>query len=368
MGKYQIVNGSVILPDRIMKGGSVLVEDGEIRSVGKLRPVPGAKLFDARGLYVAPGFIDTHIHGDPAAVIAYESRFGTTSILPAISCSSDKDRKRAIKAIELSIRSDELGRSVLGYRLEGPFIGKARSGAQDRRFIKRPSVSRLRRIIKESKGLLRIMTIAPELEGAIGLINMLKNNAVIASAGHTDGDFESTARGIGAGITHATHLYNGMPKLEPNKPGVACACLKCGKVWAEIIIDMVHVKKPLLKLALSTKKRLILITDSVRAEMPGCRVKGGVYRLKDGTIAGSRLTMIGAVKNTVRHCGASIDEAVRYASLNPAKLLGLDGRKGSVAKGKDADLVIFDKDFNVKMTMAHGNIIYIKRGLKVCAG
>lgn len=366
MGKFQIVNGNIIMSDRILRGGSVVVENGRIGHVGRLRPVPGASLFDARGLYVSPGFIDTHIHGDPAVVMAHETRFGTTSILPTISCLPADDIKKAIKTIERSIRSNGPGRSVLGYRIEGPFISKARAGAQDRRFIKLPSVPRLQRILKDSKGLLRIMTIAPELEGAVELIRILKKKAIIASAGHTDGDYESTARGIKAGITHATHLYNGMPKPGTENPGVVSACLKHGKVWAEIITDMVHVKKPLVKLALSRKKS-ILITDSVRAEMPGAHVKGGVYRLRDGTIAGSRLTMIGAVKNAVKHCGVSIHDAVRYASLNPAILLGLDGRKGSIAKGKDADIVVFDKDFNVKMTIARGNILYLKRGFKICA-
>ena len=182
--------------------------------------------------------------------------------------------------------------------------------------------------------------------------------------GHTSADYEEGVKGIDAGVTHATHLFNGMRRMAVDGFSAVFACLSDDRVVVEIIFDLIHVRPELLCLALAMKKKdsIILITDSVRAASGRLKVKGGVYRLRDGTIAGSNLTMIGAVKNAVQSCGVTLADAVRFAAMNPARLLGVDARKGSITKGKDADIVIFDKDFDVKMTIARGKIVYRKRG------
>jgi len=358
----QINNGQIILRGAILKGASILIEDGKIGRIGKFSSPRSANSIDAGGLFVSPGFVDSHIHGDPARVLAHEIRYGTTAIVPAISCGSDKSVADSVRSIRRFMGKDALGASVLGLRLEGPFISKERAGAQDKRFIKPPSSRKLRGIIKSCGGLLRIMTLAPELEGSSKLIRILRENDVIASMGHTDAGYKDAVGGITAGITHATHLFNGMRREAGGKKSAAIACLADRRVKVEIIFDLIHVQESLLGLALTMKEKdgVILITDSVRAEFR--TPNSGVYRLKDGTIAGSSLTMIGAVKNAVSILGVRLNDAVAFASINPARLLGVDASKGSIEKGKDADIIIFDKDFDVKMTMVRGKIIYRKRG------
>ncbi len=364
MPRTFIKNARIILNKTILKNGSILIGNSKINKVGKFSPPSDADVVDAKGLFVASGFIDTHIHGDPRRVFRNEIRYGTTAIVSAISCASQKKINKSINSIESYIKYDSLGKSVLGLRFEGPFISKARAGAQDKKFIHPPSVSGLKRTIKRCGGLLKIMTIAPEIKGAARIIRELKNSGVIASIGHTDADYRTSAKAADAGATHATHLFNGMRRTRDEDAGAAMACLNDKRVRVEIIFDMIHVKSDLLRLALTrkSKKSIILITDSVRAETGIDRIDGGVYRLKNGTIAGSGLTMIGAVKNVVTCCGVSIIDAVKFAAENPARLLGVYKHKGSIARAKDADIVIFDKNFDVKMTIVRGKIMYRKRG------
>jgi len=360
----KIINGQIIACGAVIKGASVIIDGSKIRYVGKRAKSHSADVIDAKGSFVSPGFIDSHIHGDPAKVLAHEIRYGTTAIVTAISCSSSANLSKSIDAIRRFKDDDVLGASVEGLRLEGPYISRERAGAQDKRFIKEPSTAGLCRIIERCGALLKIMTVAPELDGARKLIQNLKKKRIVASMGHTSADYEEGVKGIDAGITHATHLFNGMRRMAANGSSAALACLSDDRVVAEIIFDLIHVRPELLYLALAMKKRngIILMTDSVRAEAGGDKVKGGVYRLRNGTIAGSNLTMIGAVKNAVRACGVALADAVAFATINPARLLGVDARKGSIAKEKDADIVIFDKDFDVKMTIVRGKIAYRKRG------
>jgi len=252
---------------------------------------------------------------------------------------------------------------VLGARLEGPFINGKKAGAQDKRFIMAPSEGILIKIIRDSGPALKMMTIAPELEGAERLVNILKKNGIVASMGHTDADRRQAINGIRYGITHATHLPNGMRRAV-NGGGAVDACLGDRRVAVEMVCDLVHVPAGLLRSFFKKKGKngVILITDSVRAQMRGRKPERGVFRLRDGTIAGSDLTMIGAIKNAVRSCGVGLGDAVAFATINPARLLGVDTHKGSISKGKDADLVVFDKNFDVKMTMVRGRIVYRKRG------
>ncbi len=359
----KIINGNILLRNSILKGACLNIEKGKIKSLNKkpLRRRDGA--IDAKECFISPGFIDTHIHGDPEKVINYQMRYGTTAIVSAISCSSPKGIKKSLDLIRKYQHSGTMGSSVLGARIEGPFISKGRAGAQDKRFIVSPSEATLRKIIGEARGILKIMTIAPELEGAERLIKILGERGIIASMGHTDAGYKEAIRGIRCGITHATHLPNGM-RREPTPENAVHACLVDGRVKVEMIFDLVHVPIGLLckALKIKSKNNMILITDSVRAEMRGRKAVGGVYRLRDGTMAGSDLTMIDAIKNAVRFCGVDIRDAVAFATINPARLLGVDARKGAISRGKDADLVIFDKNFDVKVTIVRGRIVYQKRG------
>jgi N-acetylglucosamine-6-phosphate deacetylase len=213
--------------------------------------------------------------------------------------------------------------------------------------------------------MLRMMTIAPEEAGAIALVHALVGRKVIASIGHSAATCEEAARGISAGINHATHIFNAMRGSDGSDEGVAGAVLYDRKVFAEVILDLVHVSRASFALLMRAKypDKAILITDSVKAlRQNGVKKSLGAYRFADGRLAGSALTMIAAVKNAVKRCGLSLADAVRLATLNPARLLGLDRSKGSIKPGNDADIVIFDKDFNVKMTIVRGKIMYRTKG------
>lgn len=361
-----IRNGTALFRNTSKRNTTIIIANGTIRSIGKTisSRSSSATAIDATGLFVAPGFIDTHIHGDPADIMPHEIKFGTTAILPTISCASSSAVERQVEEIRSFLDHDPLGSSLLGIRIEGPYINKARAGAQPKRFIEHPSIAGLRKIVQRCRGLLKIMTIAPEIEGAREIIERLSKAKVIVSAGHSDATYRETLGGIGSGIRHATHLFNGMRRMTRQDAGVAGASLIDKRVTVEVIADLIHVSTDRLCLvfAMKPKEQIILITDSVRAERPASFLSRGVYRLRDGTIAGSSLTMMGAVKTIVTACNVSIIDAIRCATLNPAKLLGVEDRKGSLARGKDADIVIFDKDFDVKMTIARGRIAYRKRG------
>jgi N-acetylglucosamine-6-phosphate deacetylase len=383
MRPIRITNGSVITPGAVLKDADVLIRGTRIAAVGRA-PASGEDCLevDAGGAFVAPGFIDTHIHGAPGRVLANGVKSGTTAVVLALSCDSPGRVSSKIDEIRAFIAEDPLGRAVLGARLEGPYINKRRAGAQDKRHIKRPDKKGLLGILKGARPLLRIITIAPEIKGARPLLSLLKKSGVIASIGHTDATYEEAMAGFDSGIAHATHLFNAMSGLDGGERGAATAALLDERVYAEAILDLVHFHPKLFRLLAKVKDagKIILVTDSIRAECEGCRRRGGrlkrprverrggVYRFPDGRIAGSALTMAQAVKNAVRAGGLSVIDAVRCATLNPARLLGIENKKGSIAAGKDADIVLFDKCFNVKMTLIRGRIVYAerKRGIR-CA-
>ena len=328
---------------------------------GNTRAPKGSFIIDARSCFVSPGFIDCHIHGEPSKIFLNEAKYGTTAFVIAESCAPLNSIYKKAERIKGFIRSDPLGGNVLGMRLEGPYISKVKAGAQDISCIRRPDAKELLQILQKCKGLLKIMTIAPELKDARPLIRLLVKHGVIASIGHSDATFETALEGIEAGISHATHTFNAMSGIDRREPGVVGAVLLDGRVRAEIILDLIHVHRALFRLLLKLKKKenVIMVTDSLASEVPEGVIKsGGAYRFVDGKLAGSSITMIGALKNAVKSADLPLADAVRLITLNPAILLGVDKRKGSIETGKDADIVVFDREFNVKATIIRGKIVY----------
>lgn len=377
MKTINIKNGNVILKDRIAHGASVLIEDGKIKSIGRstysekrlLRPAKGGtrndgiKVIDAKGCFISPGFIDCHIHGEPEKIFFNEAKYGTTAFVVSQSCAPIEFIYRRAEKIKEFIGKNPLGGNVLGLRLEGPYINKERAGAQNRLYIKKPDMYELAQILQGCKGLLRMMTVAPEINGVKPLLRVLCKNGVIPSIGHSDASYEDAVEGIDAGIRHATHTFNAMSSLDRRSPGVIGAILLDDRVTVEIILDLVHVHKALFFLLMKAKKKdnVIIITDSIVSEPhEGASRIGGAYRFEEGRLAGSALNMIEALKNAVIKCNLPLLDALRMITLNPAKLLGVEGRKGSIEAGKDADIVIFDKDFDVKATLVRGRMIYTK--------
>lgn len=364
MKSIYIKNGSVILEDRIIHGLSVEVCGSKIVRIGRnLKTKKGALVADAKNCFVSSGFIDCHIHGEPKSIFFNEAKYGTTAFVISQSCAPLEFIYKRAEKIKEFISKNPFGENVLGLRLEGPYISKERAGAQNSLYIKKADLHELEDILRKCKSLLKIMTIAPELKGIKPLIKTLHKNGIIPSIGHSDATFEFAIEGIDAGIRHSTHTFNAMSPLDRRSPGVIGAILLDDRITAEIILDLVHVHRALFNLLVKTKKKdnVIIITDSIVSEPHKGAVRiGGAYRFEGGRLAGSALNMIEALKNAVTKCGLTLPAALRMITINPAKLLGIEDKKGSLEAGKDADIVIFDKNFDVKVTLIRGRIAFSK--------
>lgn len=370
MASTYIKNGRVILGCRIRGGLVIAISGDKIVSVGRnIVPKKNAFVIDAKGSFVSPGFIDCHIHGEPEKIFFNEARHGMTAFVIAESCAPLGDIYKKSESIKKFIKNHPFGQNVLGLRLEGPYISKNKAGAQNISYIRKPNAKELSSIIARCAPILKIMTMAPELKNIHPLIRLLRKHRISPSIGHSDASYEAAVSGIDAGINHSTHTFNAMSGIDRREPGAASAVLMDNRVTAEIILDFIHVHRALFELLLRSKERgkIILVTDSIVAQpFEGAREIGGAYRFGDGRLAGSSLNMIGLLKNAVKCAGLSLEDAIGTITLNPAKFLGVEKDKGSLGPGKDADIVIFDKEFDVKMTMIRGRIAFIKG--KICAG
>jgi N-acetylglucosamine-6-phosphate deacetylase len=361
------------------------VEDGRIAWVGEAsanEPPPGARHVDARGLTVAPGFIDTHVHGSDGfdvmdsgadgirAIGAHLATFGVTSWLPSTVSARHDDLLRAVTRCREAWERPGRGARIVGVHIEGPYINPIRKGAQPEEGIRDPDLGECRELLAAAGGLTRVMTLAPEIPGGIDLVSMLVGEGVIASLGHSDADYETALAAIAAGATHATHLFNAMPPLHHRKPGLAAAALNERELIAEVIADGLHLAPETVRLAVRAKgpEGIALITDATAAvgrpdgehTLGSHRVivRGDLCLLPDGTIAGSMLTMNRAARNAIAFSGCSLADAIRMATVIPAGIAGVAGRKGSLEPGKDADLVLLRPDFTVAATMIEGEMVY----------
>ncbi len=362
----------------------IMVEGSKIAAVGRrgeLPLPPGAEEYSARGMTVVPGFVDVHIHGagghdameatEPAldAVAASVVGHGTTSLLATTVTASEEDICRSAEGIARYIRAQQVGAApraeILGIHFEGPFINRVRRGAQPAEWITPPSRKLLRRFLEAAGGTGRILTLAPELPGALDLIAFARRAGLVVAIGHTDATYAETCAAIRTGASHAVHVFNAMRPFSHRETGVLGAVLTTPEVTAELIADGVHVDAPAMRLLLAAKgvEGLLLVSDGTAATgMPEGKyqlgayqvtVSGGVCRNAEGKLAGSTLTLDRALRNVVA-LGAPLADAVRMLTLNPARLLGLERTKGVLAPGADADLVLLDADLNVAGVMTRG--------------
>lgn len=385
--KTLIKNTNIITPYEIKKGSSLVIEDGKIADIfnGEIYNEESYdKIIDGEGKYLSPGFIDLHNHGNfghDAMEGTYEAldiiadfhiKKGVTSFL-ATTMTEEADKiKKAVKNIGEYVNDGENNRDVkaqvLGVYLEGPYFSMEKKGAQPPQYIKNPDLEEIKNLIELSKNTIKIVALAPEIEGAKEAIKYLKEKGITISAGHTNATFDEAKTGIDLGITQATHLYNGMRAYSHREPGIIGAVLTDQRVACEMICDGIHLHVGAMDLAVKIKGKdgIILISDAMMAtgledgkyELGGqdVYVKEGAARLEDGTLAGSTLTLNKAVYNMVHMINIPLEDAVRMASLNPARAIGVDNKKGSIEIGKDADLIIFDDDINVLKAMVKGKI------------
>ena len=361
---FVIFDANILTADGVIKEGALFVKDGKIARIGKKPParLMDSRVIDAEGCFVSPGFIDLQVYGDPKRVSGHEAMFGTTAFLATVPCSSPKATLKKIESAVADINEQGIGAKILGINLEGPYLNRIKSGAQDKRAIRRPRIYELRSIIKKARGTLKFMTIAPELNGAPEAVKLLKSNGIVVSIGHTKATFEEVENAVDLGANCATHVFNAMEEFHHREPRAIGAVLEDPRISATAILDGEHISPLAFQILLKCKgkEKVILITDSLRNDTSfDAKWDDGVYRLKGGVIAGSGLTMISAVKNAVKFSGLSLSEAVSMASGNPARLLGLKN-KGEIKAGYDADLVLFDNKYDVWMTMVEGRIVYKK--------
>lgn len=334
--------------------------------------------------HAIPGFIDLHIHGVDGAdtmdgtkealdtMGAALPREGTTSFLATTMTQEIDTIEKALSnaGTYIDCQQTQGAAELLGIHLEGPFVNKKKAGAQPLQHIIHPNLTLFQKWQSLASGAIKLVTLAPELPGGLEMIQYLKHNGIVASIGHTDATYEEAVEAINAGVNHATHLYNQMSGLHHRQPGVVGAALLRNEIIAEIIVDGIHVRPEMVELAFRQKHRegLILITDSMRAkclkngryDLGGqeVTVQDGKAYLEDGTLAGSILKMGEAAKNIVAFTKCTIEDVIEMTSVNPAKQLNIFHRKGSLAQGKDADIVILDEQLNVFMTVCRGSIAF----------
>ena len=293
---------------------------------------------------------------------------GVTSFLATTMTMDIKDIKQALQVVRQVRSEGSLGAEVLGAHMEGPFINPAYKGAQNKKYIISPNMD----LVKEFQDVIRLITIAPEIEGAKEFIQEVKERTdIVLSMGHTNATFEEAVEAVQQGISHTTHLFNAMTGLHHRKPGVVGAALSTD-VTCELIADTIHVHKGLYPFLLKVKglDKMILVTDCMAAggmeegkyELGGqpVFVKDGQAKLEDGTLAGSVLKLNEGLKNIHTYTGMDLEALVRLASYNPATVLGIQDKKGSLAVGKDADITIFDENVTIYMTIGKGKVLYEK--------
>jgi len=387
MSATAIYASRTLTPHEELRDCVIVVEAGRITGIGHRDEVhipPGAKDYVASGMTVVPGFVDVHIHGagghdvmeaEGAAldkITATVARFGTTSIVATTvtapieaTCHSLEGIAAYIRAHESTADNARFGADILGIHLEGPFINPERRGVHPTASILAPSVESFEKFRAAAGNLIKLITIAPEMPGALKLIAAAVADGVVVGLGHTDADYAQARAAIQAGARHAVHVYNAMRPFTHRDPGVISAVLTDADVTAEIIADGVHVAGPAIQVLLGTKgfDTVLLVSDGTAAtgmrdgtfKLGGfeVQVRDGVVRNSEGKLAGSTLTIDRAIRYLVE-LGVPMVDAIRMATILPARRLGLAGKKGIIAVGADADLVVLTPDLHVAGVMTRG--------------
>lgn len=371
-----IKNCRIIYKDKI-ENGSVRIKDGKIEEINP-SIFDDKEIIDAEGLYLSPGFIDVHIHGAggydtmDGTILALNSiskaivKHGTTSFVPTTMTVSIEDINKSLKVIKTLKEKGAEGANILGAHLEGPFVNIEAIGAQNPKYLLKPSIESYKEMVKGCEDAIVSITLAPEVEGAKELIEYVSEKGIVCSAGHTRATYNEMMDSIKWGVSHSTHLFNAMTPFTHREPGVVGAVFS-SDITTETISDGIHISYPSLKIAYKQKtvNKVFLVTDSMEA----CCMPDGVYslggqevivsnkaaRLKNGALAGSVLTLDEAVKNVYKNCNLKLYEAVQMATYNPAKHCKVDSHKGLIKEGYDADLILFDDDINIKRVFISGN-------------
>lgn len=368
-----IKNASVFSEEGGFVQRDIIIENGVFAKQG------GQEVIDAKGLYALPGFIDIHFHGCKGhdfcdatveaieAMASYEAKVGVTGICPAMMTLPEETLKKVCESA--ASYKDAPGRaSLVGINMEGPFFNEKKKGAQNAAYLRKPDAQMFLRLQKASGGLIKLLDLAPELEGAMEVIEQLKDQVVISLA-HTTADYDTALKAYQKGASHATHLYNAMPPFSHREPGVIGAAFDTPNCEVELITDGIHVHPSVVRATfqLFGQERIILISDSMMAvgleegkySLGGqeVTVKGNKATLQDGTIAGSATNLADCIRVCVKDMGIDLWTAVKCATVNPAKSIGIYDRFGSITEGKSADLVLWDENLCTKMVICRGTVV-----------
>jgi N-acetylglucosamine-6-phosphate deacetylase len=387
----KIYNGQIITPYRVIPYGTVLIKGDTITEVkeGDIEVLDAMEI-DAEGKYIAPGFIDLHVHGGGGDdfmdssetaflnIAEIHSRYGTTAMTPTTLTSEKEGLLHTLQLYDLANKRNKKGAQFLGMHLEGPYFAMNQRGAQDPRYIRDPDPLEYKDILSKTNSISR-WSAAPELKGGIAFGRYLKSKGILAALAHTDAVYEEALEAFENGYTLATHLYSGMSGVTRRDAfryaGVVESAFLIDEMDVELIADGVHVPPPLLKLVYKIKgaDRIALITDAMRAAgmPPGESILGnintglkvivedGVAKLPDrSSFAGSVATADRLVRTMTQMADVPLTDAIRMITSTPARIMGVGDKKGSLIAGKDADLVIFDRDINIEMTLIKGRVVY----------
>jgi len=384
--KIRFTNAGLILPGRLLQNGAVIInEQGKIDFVGEMKDLPAwdGSTIDLKGKYLSPGFIDIHVHGgngvtfgdgdlavETAKYAGWVVSRGVTGYLMSVAERTPELLENMIKGYVEVFANPPEGAETLGLHLEGPFLNVEKKGAFNPTWLRSPDLKEMRAYIQAGKGWIRQMTLAPEMPGADEVAKMCKEAGILVAMGHTNTSFEHAAEVLKGDFEHVTHTFNAQSGFSHRAPGVFGAILLSEGVSAELIADTVHVHPGAMRLLLKClgSERIVSITDAITGagfadgeyHVAGfdVHVRDGRATLANGTLAGSIATMDRCVANLIKHVGLSLEEAVRTASLNPARTIGMADRLGSIETGKDASLTVFDDSINVQLTMVKGHIVY----------
>jgi len=374
-----IINGRVITREGVLSGYAVIFHERILAVIPEtnMNQFEITEKIDAEGCFVSPGFIDVHTHGafghdimdgdlrGIGSICEKLVSFGVTGFL-ATTMTMEVDRIwKALDCIKKAMQ-DNYGAKVLGCHLEGPFISRKYPGAHNAAQVKAAEYS----LIKDYSDVVKLVTMAPEIKDSEEFIRHCMDDSIAISIGHSSATYKEAANAFRLGISSVTHAFNAMQPLHHREPGIIGAALDNKDVYCELIADNIHVHPAIQRMLLKSKgiNRIILVTDSMRAAgMPvGCYELGGQIvhvrnnnaRLENGTLAGSVLTMDNALRNFVDNTGIRINDAIRLVTENPANLLCLGKRLGSLREGLDADITVFNEHFDILYTFVNGRLCY----------
>lgn len=380
-----IHNGTLVLPNRLLEGGSVGIVDGKIASLGQTSEKLGNgydTVIDAEGRLICPGFIEMHTNGalghdfldanldELEAIARFQAQHGTTGFLATLCTAPQARTVHAASNIKAFNAGTHDGATLLGIHLEGPYFNPLFRRVHPLEHVRVYTPDELDEVMRASDGAVRLFTLAPEMPSALEFIHTLTRNGIVAAIGHTNATYDEAMKGFDAGITFSTHTFAAMREMHHREPGAAGASLADDRITAEILSDGLHLHPAMVQLAWRAKgtQRIVIATDA----MAGAGLPDGEYLLAgqkvavkegrtispEGRIAGGIGTMDVAVRNMQDWLGLPIYETVRMATSNPAHMIGIGDRKGRLRSGMDADLLVCDRRFTPWLTIAQGKIVF----------